>query len=62
MSHHDEIEKTIIVCGNPIDGMFFMGPFRSDGLAEAYAQASLGCRDWWLAKVLKPDPQEGKLP
>jgi len=49
-----EIEKPhIIVTGNPIDGLHFIGPFES--AAEATDAAATFVGDWWIAPL---EPEE----
>ncbi len=43
-------EKVIIVTGNPIDGLFFIGPFDDDCNAIEYAEKQVNC-EWWLGRL-----------
>lgn len=39
----------IIVKGNPVDGLWFLGPFQSHDAAVEHAEG--GDEDWWVAKL-----------
>lgn len=47
--------KTIIVAGNPVNGLSFIGPFEDREAAEHYADGLVDT-DWWIADL---DPPEG---
>lgn len=42
----------IIVKGNPVDGLYFIGPF--DTHDEAVEHAENGDGDWWIADLDSP--------
>jgi len=45
--------KWIVVCGNPVDGCSFHGPF--DNNAEAFDYAQGMQTDWWVAPLQSPE-------
>jgi hypothetical protein len=48
----------IIIAGNVVDGLVFVGPFTSHQAANEYAfgDAMRGTREaWWIAKLVNPD-------
>lgn len=51
-------EKTIVVYGDPINGLTFFGPF--DSLDDAHDFASQDREhDWWLAPLVSPSEGDG---
>lgn len=48
-------KRAIAVTGNPVDGLFFTGPFPTDAAAAAYCDAEHNDQDWWTAP-LQPAP------
>jgi len=52
----DEIEVTepsIVITGNPVDGLFFYGPFPNSDEASHWAGVEHDGQDWWITE-LKP--------
>ncbi len=45
----------IVVTGDPIDGLFFYGPFLSHEEATEFADREHGEFTWWVADLEKPD-------
>jgi hypothetical protein len=46
-------EQYIVVCGNPVDGFTYVGPFADHDTAE-----NAGDRidqDWWIAELEAPE-------
>lgn len=43
--------NTIVVYGNPIDGLQFVGPFTDEGEAADFAERYLDGYDWWLSTL-----------
>lgn len=46
-------QQTIIICGSPMSGLSFIGPFVSTDEALRYAEERLGS-DWMLSMLEKP--------
>ena len=44
----------IIIYGNPVDGLQFIGPFTEPGLANSYAETRLKHETWWVGTMQKP--------
>jgi hypothetical protein len=50
----------IIVCGNPVDGFDYVGPFVDRDEATHYAEVEnqrIGTY-WWIAELVWPAPEE----
>lgn len=46
----------IIVCGNPVDGFSFIGPFESNTEAAEHGNNDPHLEgEWWIAPLEKPD-------
>lgn len=48
----------IIITGNPIDGLFFYGPFPSRPAAIQWAEAEQDGQDWWLGSLERPEDED----
>jgi hypothetical protein len=48
---------SIVIFGNPVDGMHFVGPFEDAESASEYADGQRGSFDWWIAPI-EPPPAE----
>jgi len=45
----------ILITGNPIDGLFFYGPYKtSEDAVTAAERENIGA-DWWIAPLAHPD-------
>lgn len=54
----DPPTKTVIVAGNPIDGVTIIGPFDDEDDALEHAGAELnGNVEWWLYTLESPNPE-----
>lgn len=49
------MEKYMIMYGNVVDGMKFIGPFDSDEDAFGYAEMELTLEDWWITQLQSPN-------
>lgn len=49
-------DSFVIVNGNPIDGLDFIGPFSDGELANEYVESDQDLRnnDWWVARLNVP--------
>lgn len=47
--------KYIIITGNPVDGLGFVGPFKTAEEANRYADLSFTAGDWWVVSLDKPE-------
>ena len=55
------IGRYIIVCGDPENGFWYMGPFPSHERARQHAIAHMRKENtWWVAEMLTPDKNEGR--
>lgn len=45
------MQRPILVTGNPVDGLSFIGPFTDDEEAMEYADQHYGGTDWWLTTI-----------
>lgn len=45
----------IIITGNPVDGLSFIGPFKSSNLAAEHGNLDPHLEEWWIAPLQKPD-------
>lgn len=42
----------IVVCGNPIDGFEYYGPFDDESIAERWGrEGDDGANEWWVAHL-----------
>lgn len=48
----------IIVRGNPVDGLSFIGPFLTGGDAMEWGAAHLHDEDWWVAPIEPPKEKD----
>lgn len=44
----------IVVCGDPVNGFSFIGPFEYHGDATRYAEQELHSEYWWIAQIEQP--------
>jgi hypothetical protein len=45
----------VVLCGNPIDGLTFYGPFPSGAAATEWAERALdNAGDWWVSELVGP--------
>lgn len=58
------MQRPILVIGNPMDGLSFIGPFTDDEEAMEYADQHYGGTNWWLTTIeavvnraLRDDPR-----
>ena len=47
-------ELHILVCGSPIDGLSFVGPFPSNEDAQSYGENEVS-EDWWPVALVSPE-------
>lgn len=45
----------VVIMGNPVDGLEFIGPFWTTVEANEYADFNSDDREWWVAKLQRPD-------
>ena len=63
MPNADEIGQYVVITGNVIDGLVFIGPFRSRDKAHEYAVNHCARRtEWYIGEMLAPNQREGRLP
>jgi len=43
--------KFIIICGNPVDGFGYIGPFKSHGQCTSWAETNLRGTEWWASEL-----------
>ena len=48
----------VVITGNPVDGLFFYGPFDSYDEATAYAERNHDGDDWWATKLQQPEEED----
>lgn len=53
-------EKRLVVTGNPVDGLFFYGPFDDSDQATSWAERNHPDDDWWLAPLVNPEAYEAE--
>lgn len=46
----------IVITGNPVEGLFFYGPFNDEACAVEWATRHHDGQDWWVTRL---NPQEG---
>jgi hypothetical protein len=62
MSTNVAIGKYIIVAGDPENGFWYMGPFTTNERARQHGKAHMRPENyWWVAELLTPDKQEGRI-
>lgn len=44
--------KYIVITGNPVDGLFFNGPFGEHDGAVEWAEREQAGEDWWVAQLV----------
>lgn len=51
------MSEAILIRGNPVDGLTFLGPFDSRETAIEYAEVAMADDggDWWVADLNKPE-------
>lgn len=47
----------IVITGNPVDGLFFYGPFATADEATEWAEVQQDGMEWWIAPLAS---QEGE--
>lgn len=52
----------IVVTGNPVDGLFFHGPFASHEAAHVWAAREHPGGQWWTALLHAPRPAPARAP
>jgi hypothetical protein len=63
MVTHTDIGRYVIITGNVVDGLVFIGPFVSRMKAMEYAEAHCSRVSGWVtAEMLEPNKREGRLP
>lgn len=53
------MKQAIIIYGNPVDGLSFIGPF--DCLSDAAAAGNIDPNiegDWWISELEAPDAED----
>ena len=45
---------SIVITGNPVDGLFFYGPFKTAEDANEWADAEQSDQEWWVAPLDEP--------
>ena len=50
------MKQWILVCGNPIDGFQFVGPFSDSDSATEYAEKE-GHGEWWVCEMDAPSDE-----
>jgi hypothetical protein len=44
----------VVVYGNPIDGVFIVGPFKTGEDAMRYGETEHDAQNWWIAPLHAP--------
>ena len=51
-------QTSVIVTGNPVDGLFFYGPFDTTGeaseMADRHIHGNNNVGEYWIARLLSP--------
>ncbi len=55
------MEKYMIMYGNVVDGMKFIGPFDSGEDALGYAEMELTPEDWWIVPLQSPSQEHSEV-
>ncbi|MCE5292964.1 MAG: hypothetical protein LLG14_27525 [Nocardiaceae bacterium] len=50
-----ESYQYLVVTGNPIDGLFFYGPFPVREDADKWAERNHEGQDYWIAELTTPE-------
>lgn len=50
--------KYIVIMGNVVDGLTFVGPFATMEAAQEWAANSAPTDDWWLAPCQEPSEDD----
>lgn len=54
--------KYMLVVGNPLQGLQFVGPFDSaDDAAEHMFRSGMEPLDWWVGTLVSPDTQDDNV-
>ena len=62
MSTNLTVTTYIIISGDPENGFWYMGPFKTTERAHAHAICHMRPENtWWIAELLTPDKHEGRL-
>lgn len=48
-------QQAILITGNPIDGLTFVGPFDTRDEAIEFGQVNAEGGDWWIANLEPPE-------
>ena len=49
------LNSFMVITGNPVDGLFYNGPFADSELAFEWANSEHNGEDWWIAVLHSPD-------
>ena len=52
MGNENASRAWVLICGNPVDGLKFVGPFMSHKSARVCGAEYAG--DWWIAPIDQP--------
>lgn len=57
----EPVDQAIVITGNPVDGLTFLGPFQDAATANEWADLMDVEPEWWVATLLAPlDDSEGQ--
>jgi len=45
------MDPSIVITGNPVDGLFFYGPFKTAEDANEWADAEQSDKEWWVSHL-----------
>ena len=62
MSQHQEAARFLVIAGDPLEGFFYVGPFKSYAMAADYSDTQCGDKNCWVSNMIKPEPHEGRMP
>ena len=54
--------KHILVFGDPVDGLGFIGPFDDCDEAIKYAEENFKLESWWTSELESPKQEEEEIP
>jgi hypothetical protein len=49
--------RHIVITGNPVDGLFFYGPFATADEASDWAETNHDGQDWWIAPLASQEQE-----
>ena len=52
--------RFVVITGNPVQGFFFYGPFRSEGKAMVWAAKNQDQQHWLVAPLADPKVDPGE--